>query len=225
MVLSGTGTASVPWLQLDSSALDFGSVTDNVPSAAQNLTVTNAGDAPLHISSIALTGANAGDFTVNGGTGVTVAAGGSVVVSIVFTPSATGSRSASLTITSDAAKGPVSVGLTGSGMAPVVIPHPVASISPAAGRLRLAAGGHDNGTQVFLLQNTGTAPLTVGSVALAGANPADFAVVADGWSGAQLAPGQVARTLSLRFTPTATGGRSANLITDDAAGSPQLLRR
>ena len=73
------------------------------------------------------------------------------------------------------------------------------------------------------LQNTGTAPLDLRSLTIAGANAAEFALAADGCSGSLLQPGDIC-TLNLRFTPAAVGTRSASLIVlDDAADSPQSI--
>jgi hypothetical protein len=67
-------------------------------------------------SSIAITGANPGDFTQTGTTcGATLAAQASCTISIQFAPLATGARSASLTITDDASNSPQSVALRGTG--------------------------------------------------------------------------------------------------------------
>jgi hypothetical protein len=43
------------------------------------------------------------------------------------------------------------------------------------------------------LQNTGDAPLIVETVSVIGAHPNDFTVVGDGWTGAHLLPGQIAK--------------------------------
>jgi hypothetical protein len=68
-------------------------------SASQTVTLTNGGDAPLHVSRAYLAGLNPKDFTVvtNG------AAGASVDVTIAFKPTASGTRQANLSFVDDAA--------------------------------------------------------------------------------------------------------------------------
>jgi hypothetical protein len=74
--------------------------------------------------------------------------------------------------------------------------------------------------QQVTVTNTGTAALTIASIATAGTNPGDFAVAAK-TCGATLAPA-ASCTVNVTFTPTARGARSATLsVADNAAGSPQ----
>jgi Abnormal spindle-like microcephaly-assoc'd, ASPM-SPD-2-Hydin len=79
-----------------------------------------------------------------------------------------------------------------------------------------------SGEQTVTLTNSGSAPLTLGTLTLSGSNPGDFTAVTDPGTLA-LAPGE-SRTIRVRFRPTAPGSRSASLaINDNAAGSPQRL--
>jgi hypothetical protein len=72
------------------------------------------------------------------------------------------------------------------------------------------------------LTNTGTAVLTIASIAIAGANPGDFAIAAK-TCGATLAPA-ASCTVDVAFTPTARHARSGILsIADNAAGSPHSV--
>src|SRR5262249_30357477 len=67
------------------------------------------------------------------------------------------------------------------------------------------------------VQNTGSGPLTVTGLSVAGT---DFAVSANTCLAAPIAAGGTC-TVSVTFTPTAAGARSATLqIADNAAGSP-----
>ena len=80
--------------------------------------MTNAGNAALSITSIAFAGANATDFTQVDTCGASVAAGGNCTIAILFTPSATGTRVASLGITDNASGSPQPVLLSGTGTQP-----------------------------------------------------------------------------------------------------------
>ncbi|PYX94241.1 MAG: hypothetical protein DMG71_13120, partial [Acidobacteria bacterium] len=70
----------------------------------------------LLISSMALTGANAADYAQTNNCASSVAPGASCTIAVSFTPSATGTRNASLAITDNAPKSPQKVSLTGSGI-------------------------------------------------------------------------------------------------------------
>ena len=124
--LSGTGAgtsggSSGPVASLSYSSLNFGNQPVSVISSSQIVTLTNTGSASLSISSIALTGANAADFTQVNTCGTLLAAGGSCTIAILFTPSAIGARGTSLVITDNASGSPQSVSLSGTGVHNVVL--------------------------------------------------------------------------------------------------------
>lgn len=111
--LVGTGpTANTPALNTSALSLTtFSSAVIGVPTASQAVTLTNSGSSNLTISALAASG----DFSISshtcgGGTlPAVVAAAGNCTANIVFTPSASGSRSGNLTITSDAPSSPHTV--------------------------------------------------------------------------------------------------------------------
>ena len=81
--------------------------------------------------------------------------------------------------------------------------------------------GTTSSAQTVTFTNNSTASVTISSVGLTGSHPGDFSKTADTCSGATLAPAHTC-TISVSFTPTANGGRSANLTTiHDGVGSPQ----
>src|SRR3989441_1106052 len=174
-----------------------------------------------------ITGAQAADFAFAAGntcpTGAgSVAPGASCTISISFTPAATGARTATVTITDDAAGSPQLVSLAGTGIVPAVT---LAPTNLAFGTQRLST---TSPAQTVTLTNSGTATLSITSIALAGSNPGDFAVAGSGVAPCPLAGGPVAASAScaftVTFTPAATGGRAATVtITDDAPGSPQSV--
>ena len=128
-------------LQLDASTLDFGALAVGATSAARSVTVTNTGGTLLTISSVGLTAANPADFAVTGGTGVTVPAGGTTTLAVTFEPTAGGSRSASLVITSDADNSPSTLSLAGTGVTP----------APSASRLLVVS---ENTTSILRYDGT-----------------------------------------------------------------------
>jgi hypothetical protein len=84
-------------------------------SAAKNVTLTNPNSAALQINSVV---PSAGDFTVtsDGCSNTMLAPGANCVVSVTFTPSQTGTRTGTLTITDGAFNSPQTVNLTGKGI-------------------------------------------------------------------------------------------------------------
>jgi streptogramin lyase len=109
--------AGVPALTLSASTLSFGAVTTGSSSAAQTVTVTNTGTAALTVANIAITG----DFSdTSNGCSTSLAPNATCQVSVIFTPAAVGSRTGSLSLTSNTSASPQSVALTGTGAAPVV---------------------------------------------------------------------------------------------------------
>jgi hypothetical protein len=114
LALSGTGVG--PAVALGGGSLGNQLVGTN--SGAQAVSLTNSGNAPLTISSIAIGGTNSGDFTQTNtcpSSNATVAANANCTISVTFTPTVTGSRTASITITDNAPGSPHSVTLTGTG--------------------------------------------------------------------------------------------------------------
>ena len=110
--LSGTiGGASI---SLSSSKLSFTTAAESV-SAGQSVTLQNTGTSTLTITSIAVTGANAGNFVETNTCGTTVAAGNGCTISLTFNPYLVlpGGYSAGLTISSNAVMAPT-VALAGS---------------------------------------------------------------------------------------------------------------
>jgi hypothetical protein len=81
------------------------------------VTVINTGAVPLTVSGMSVGGPDAADFTPAAvGSCATIAAGASCAINVGFTPTATGTRTAGLTVTDS--NGSHQIALTGSGVAP-----------------------------------------------------------------------------------------------------------
>jgi hypothetical protein len=105
---AGGGPAT---LSVSPSSLTFAGQAINTTSAAQTLTVHNTGTAAASVGSIA----TSGDFSQSNGCGTSIAANGSCTVSVSFRPTASGTRTGALTITSSASNSPTTVALSGTG--------------------------------------------------------------------------------------------------------------
>ena len=116
--LSGNGTA--PGVGLAPTSLDFGNQPLATTSAPMTVTLTNTGTAALTINSFAASG----DFAATS-TGAsacptspaTLAAGANCTINVTFTPTASGARTGSLSVTDNAGGSPQIMTLSGNGTA------------------------------------------------------------------------------------------------------------
>jgi uncharacterized repeat protein (TIGR01451 family) len=118
VTLSGVGTSAE--IGTSTTSLDFGDV-DAGGSADLPLTIFNNGTASLTIGSLAISGPQAGDFSLVSppATPFAIAASDSQGLTVRCAPTSTGTRSATLTITSDDDDTPVvNVSLTCTGVDP-----------------------------------------------------------------------------------------------------------
>src|SRR5208283_4788310 len=83
----------------------------------QTVGLYNTGNSLLSISSIALGGANSTDFAQTNNCGSGVAAGANCGINVTFTPTAPGSRCASISINDNASGSPQAISLSGTGVA------------------------------------------------------------------------------------------------------------
>jgi len=111
---SPTGGA-FPAASLSTSNVDFGSRPIGTQSSVQTVIVTNSGGATLTVDGVTIAGAQAADFTQNNTCSVPLAPGSACTVSISFTPLATGTRSATASISDNAPGTPHVITLTGTG--------------------------------------------------------------------------------------------------------------
>ena len=95
------------------SALTFPAQTINTTAPPQLVSLTNIGVDPLNLTSITISG----DFAFVRNCGTAVTAGANCGVSVSFTPTATGTRTGTLTFADDAPGSPHLVTLTGTGQA------------------------------------------------------------------------------------------------------------
>ncbi|MEQ1831515.1 MAG: choice-of-anchor D domain-containing protein [Candidatus Eisenbacteria bacterium] len=146
------------------AALLFGDVPAQpaTVSAAQTVQFRNIGTGSMSIARVYLAGLNSGDYSITGAVPATLAAGGTLNISVRFAPSALGLRQATLNLACNAANTTdLAVVLNGTGVisaAPSAPGVPAASIQPN-GNLAVLAGAQ--------LANS-TIPVTVTWAASAG---------------------------------------------------------
>jgi FG-GAP-like repeat/FG-GAP repeat len=101
---------------LSTNAVAFGNQVVNLTSSAQPVTLSNFGRSELTISGIKITGPQSGEFTETDTCGSSLGAGEICTINLAFTPVATGTRSATLTVTDNAASSPQTIALSGTGL-------------------------------------------------------------------------------------------------------------
>jgi hypothetical protein len=110
VTLSGTGLAGVA--ALNTNSLSFSALAVGTSSAAQIVTVTNSGNGSLTVTGVLATG----DFSQTNNCATVAANGGTCSIQVKFTPTSSGARTGTLTLTDSAANSPQSVSLAGSGI-------------------------------------------------------------------------------------------------------------
>ncbi|MFK7797784.1 MAG: choice-of-anchor D domain-containing protein, partial [Aureispira sp.] len=223
---------------------DFGNVAVST-SALQTFVINNTGTAALNITSIVVSGAQASDFVVSGAP-ASVAAGASANFTLTFSPSAAGTRNATVTINNDDAdeavydfavrgNGTVSpeINLTGNGTGIIDGDATPSTIDGSDfGNVAVSTSA----LQTFVINNTGTGILTVSSILVSGTQAGDFVVSG---APASVAAGASAN-FTLTFSPSAAGTRNATVtinnddadeavydfaVTGNGVGSPEISVR
>jgi hypothetical protein len=109
--LIGTGTV----VSISPPNLVFAPRTVGTTSPVQTIPLTDASAAALTITGIAITGTNAADFVQTNTCGTGIAGRTSCAISVTFKPTATGTRTAAVSVSDDGGASPQSVPLTGTG--------------------------------------------------------------------------------------------------------------
>jgi Bacterial Ig-like domain (group 3)/FG-GAP-like repeat len=224
-------------VSLSATAVTVPDTVVNQTSAAKTIIITNPTQVPLHISGVALTGPEAGQFALSNDAGcqpdgsatMTLAAGLSCTVDVSFAPTALGAHSASLQITSDASSSPDIVALSGTAVTPPTLDP--SAVSAPFGEVDV---GSVSVARTFTISDDGGAPLHISAVRLTGDGASQFAITADDCGAPSaaddtptgtgvVAPGGQC-TVAVTFNPTTAGSPTANLeLVSDAATSPDEL--
>jgi hypothetical protein len=117
------GGSSIPVVSLSSNAISFGTVSTGTSGSAQPVTLTNAGTGTLSIGSITIGNGNSSDFSEINTCGSTVAPNSTCSITVTFTPTETGVRSASMLINDNAPGSPQTITLSGTGSGFGIMPR------------------------------------------------------------------------------------------------------
>jgi hypothetical protein len=203
-----------PSLGLSPQQINFGNQPLNTSSDPTTVTLTNEGSAPLSISSITASG----DFAqTNNGCGTLLpAGGGTCTFQVRFTPSQLGQQVNEVSISDNLAGSPQHITVTGNG----VFPGRSLLLSPTSLSFSAQVVDSTSPPQSLVLVNNGDAAVTLTNIAASG----DFAQTNTcgdlPTTPTVLNVGQGC-TISVTFTPTASGNRTGGLsIQSDAERSP-----
>ena len=230
--LEAVGSGAGPLAVVSPLALSFGNQPEGSVSAPLVITLTNAGNQPLTISKLPpLSGPGSAQFskveTAASCVAVTLAPGASCELSFEFAPTTTGTFTAEVEFVDNSSFLPnaeqlVTITGTGTGVAPII------SILPAALSFPMQPIGITSTTQPLTLTNTGSAAMNLSGIVITGNSSTNFGFVLKGTSACPYPTGPLPAgascTISVDFTPQASGPISATLsISDNAAGSPQSV--
>lgn len=112
---NGNGTGQSPSLNMSPMAVSFADQQVGTTSIPAVVTITNGGSANLLISTVQVTGTNAGSYAETNGCGTVIPAA-SCSISVTFSPASSGTLSASLTVQSNAPSTPTPIALSGQGV-------------------------------------------------------------------------------------------------------------
>ena len=135
---------------------------------------------------------------------------------MTFTPAASGSFTAAVSVADNASGSPQTVTLSGTGASPGV------SLSPSSLAFGSVPADSVSSLQTISLSNTGNAVLSITSLAIGGSNSSDFAETADTCGSSVVAGGSC--TIGITYKPSLAGAETASItVTDNAGGSPQTV--
>ena len=212
--------------QMFPTALNFGTVSTTTTSRSQTVSLV-AGLSPVTITSIVVSGPNAADFSTFSTCGPTVPSTVVCTFTETFTPSISGTESATVTVNegTTAGNGTQVFTLTGTGSGS---PPPIGTITFTPNSLTFGSqevGTIDPNAQGVSITVTGTTPVTLQSTGSTGTNPSDFGqggqITATLCNfGVALAPGTTC-SVPFEFSPQGVGARSATVqIFGTFANSP-----
>ena len=217
--VSGTGTspeitvyrtdAGISSDIADAGTTSYQNVTVGQPSSL-SFSIANRGTSSLTLGAASISGANSGDFTITSQPATQIGPAHRTNMVVRFIPGGTGSRSASVSFaTNDTDENPFNFTLSGNGVSPEItikrsgqsIPDD-SNVASALGNVVVGA----NASATYTVENSGSAPLTLGTATIGGTHAGDFSITSQ--PATEVAIGG-STTFTVRFSPSAVGARSA----------------
>ncbi len=107
---------ATPIVQITTDPIDFGSLALNQASGEEIVSIKNIGGGTLNITDISITGTDADQFSYTDSEDYALAATEELLVSVIFTPTSDGEKTATLQITDDLTREVYEIALSGIGI-------------------------------------------------------------------------------------------------------------
>ena len=208
---------AAPTASIAQTSLKFGSTSVGSAAVPQlDLLLSNSGT--VAFTGLSISGTNASSFAASSNCPASLPAGASCTITVTFTPGTAGTLSATLSVADSASGAPQTVALTGTGVALT----PAATFSATSIIFAGSPVGTPASSQTVTVSNTGSASLTLSSIALTQTSSA-FSLAGTCAAATVLAPG-ASCTLVVSFTAMGMLQQTGSiLVTDNAAGSPTSI--
>jgi hypothetical protein len=164
MAIAIGGTS--PVVSLSASSITFPSQPVGTPSSQQTVTVTNAGNEALNITSVTVSGAQGSDFAQTNNCGGGLAPSATCTVGVTFTPSASGVRNAAIAIVDNAPGTPHTIALTGTGAGFSITPQ--TAVVTGGQTQQFAVGGTGGSTVVWSVDGVAGGSAATGTITSGG---------------------------------------------------------
>ena len=210
--VTGFAVEGGPEISLSASTLSLETVKIGENAVQGTITITNPGVSNLSVTGITLEGADVSEFDVSP-TSATIAPGGSETITITFDPAAIGNKSITMLVDHNAGD-QLTVDLTAVAEGGPVLSLPTDVVSFDG----VEAETTDQGS--FTITNPGTEDLSITAITVEGTHASEYEVsttqvtIASGGS----------ETITVIFSPTSSGTKSASLLIDHNAGDPTIVR-
>ena len=198
---TGVGVSTFTMTGSPSTTQTFAGSTNVATTDASTLSLTlkNTGSAVGSLTTPTFGGTNPGDFAVSS-TCANVGINASCALTVSFTPAADGTRSATLVVLG------TTYTFTGTGLGTALFT--AATGTSASQTLSSAVVGYTSAATQLTFTNTGTKAGSLTIPAFGGTNPGDFSATTT----CTIVAIKSTCTVSLTFTPTASGTRTATLV-------------
>ena len=211
IALTGTAQPAQYPVQLYPLSVQFGEQRVKTSSSPTTMIVENYGPTTITLGSVSIQGS---DFSIaQNNCGTMLARNTGCALGVVFTPSATGGRNGSLSVTASDSSTPHTATLQGTG-----ISNGIGTLSSSTLSFGTQKVGTQSKPQQVTFTNTGTGTLTLSGIAI---SPQLF--TQSNACGSSLAHGAHC-TVSIQFAPTLQGLLAGSLsIQDDGSGGQHTV--
>jgi hypothetical protein len=199
-------------------------------ASTRTFTIFNNGNITLNVGPIVISGANAADFSVITTPSSTVAAFSTTTFVVLFSPSALGLRTATITFSNnDSTENPYNFNIQGTGVPREIDVQGLGLSIPNGDLVTSVSDDTDFGpadinlatiTKIFTIRNSGSLSLTISNPTITGLNASEFSISAN--PGTLTIGAGSSTTFSVTFNPSAVFTRVAtiNIINNDTDENP-----